>query len=118
MSLSCSCDYEPDSPEEIVYLMPYDFSVLETSRRKRCTSCNELIDIGADCAVIPRFRGALDDIEARIYGDDHTVPLAPHYMCEECAGLAFALAELGFCASLYENQRRLVAEYNAMRKAE
>jgi len=116
MGLSCVCDIEAE-PGEWIYRAPTDFSVLKTSRRQRCTSCRKLIDIGADCGMISRYRIADHWIEEKIYGEFGEIPIAPHYMCEECAGLYFALDDLGFCASLYENQHKLITEYNAMRKS-
>lgn len=109
MPLSCYCDGD----FEEFYEPPEDLSVFVGTRRKRCSSCLKLISIGADVAKFSRWRPPNGYVEERIYGDDGEVPLAPLYHCEECAGLYFALHDLGFvCITLDENMRDLVAEYS------
>ena len=93
--LSCSCDIEDC---EFWYEPPDDFKKLEAKRRKRCCSCNNLIDIGSLCLNFPRFRDSLTDIEERIWGD--TVQLADWHMCEECGEIFLNLQDLGYCLYL------------------
>lgn len=97
MSLSCSCDWDPD-PGEWWYEIPDDYSVLDTKRRQRCaaTGCGCLIDVGATVAKFRRRKVPETDVEVRIYGEDGEIPLADWYLCEECADLWFSLYELGF----------------------
>lgn len=108
MPLSCLCDDE----YAWFYDMPDGYHNLDTSRRKRCASCNTLIEIGAITALFSLWRYPNDDIEARIYGDDGEISLANLYHCEVCADLFFSLYELGFdCISPNENMKLLVREY-------
>ncbi len=110
MSLSCECfdDYD------WYYEAPKDYSILDTSKRKRCVSCNDLIDIKSVCVKFPSFRFARDDVEERIYGSDE-VPMADKYMCEKCGDLYFSLDELGFCVKIGgdETMRDLIEEYQS-----
>ena len=80
--------------------------------RCRCSSCKRIIDTGAIVAKFECFRNSETAMEWKIYADE--VPLAPKYLCEECADLYFSLFELGFeCIGPGENMRELVAEYAA-----
>ena len=112
MSLSCSCDSDGDYAW--FYSTPNDYTTLQTKRRRRCKSCNELIAIGSICTKFEIHRPPQSEVEERIYcGDD--VPLAPMFHCEECADMFFNLNELGFkCISPDEDVRQLVKEYQAV----
>ncbi len=101
MSLSCECDYYDDY--EYYFNPPKDFIKFEQKRRERCCSCSELIEISADCGVFETYE--LDE-----YGDKEIKP--DKFMCEGCAGLYFALEDLGFCMTLGDNMHNLVYEYN------
>jgi len=94
---------------------PRDYSTLATNKRKRCMSCNEMIDIGAIVAKVDRVKIPETDIECKIYGDDGEIPRAPGYLCERCADLCFSLDDLGFCINPHDDMRRLVADYADMR---
>lgn len=110
MGLSCSCgDYDG---EGWFYYQPYDFTVLGGKRRKRCISCEKLIDVGADVVTFERFRHPASELEERIWGDD--IPLANWYMCEECGGLFLSIVATGYCIQLDkgENMRSLIAQMN------
>lgn len=102
MSVACDCsggDYD------WYYIPPKDFQALETSRRKRCYSCRELIELGADCGAFDRVRSPISEVEERIYGEDGEIELAPVFMCEECVGLFWSITELGFCINLEKGER-------------
>lgn len=114
MSLSCSCDFDPE-PGNIVWYAPLDYSELSTPKRKRCCSCESLIDLGAVSARFERYKIAETEIEENIHGEE--VPRAAWYMCEECADLYFSLTELGFCFFIGDNMRELAQEYAAMQVA-
>lgn len=115
MGLSCSCNYDV-SDFDWWWEGYSNFKPLDTSKRKRCTSCKNLIDIGSDAMEFYRYRHPKDDIEERIHGDER-VPLASSYMCEDCAGLYLALDELGYgCLDISEPMKDHVAEYNATRE--
>jgi hypothetical protein len=111
--LSCECDWYPE-PGDVTFWPPRDYSTLETSRRKRCESCNCLIDIGSLVGKFQRYKMPDSDVEIRIYGDgedgEEGVPRADHYLCEPCMDLYYSLEELGFCPQLGD-QRELAKEY-------
>lgn len=100
MSLSCDCNIDC---YDYYFEPPKDFSIFQQHRRKRCCSCNELIEIGADCGKFAIYE--LDE-----YGDQIYKPYK--FMCEECTGLFFALEDLGFCLTLGGDMHHLVEEYN------
>jgi len=104
--LSCDC-YTDDA--EWWYLPPDDFSKLKTTRRRRCASCNELINIGTDCLSFERYCYPRSDIEERIYGDE--VPLANKYLCEKCGEIYLNLTSLGYCYYLGDNLSDYLKEY-------
>ena len=112
MSLSCSCEYDP-APGDIVWEGPENYAPLTTKRSRKCCSCNVRIAVGDLCAEVPRFKVPESDIELRIYGENDK-PLASVYMCEECADLCFSFVDLGYCASPWEDQRDLLADYVEM----
>ncbi|HCY85359.1 MAG TPA: hypothetical protein DHV36_09525 [Desulfobacteraceae bacterium] len=110
MGLSCSCDQEWDG-EGVAAYSPTDFTKLETKRRRRCCSCNQLIDVGASCLEFRRVRLAQDEIEERIYGDDNEISLASKYMCEDCGEIFLNLEDLGYCVDYTECMSAALAEY-------
>jgi len=116
MPLVCSCpDYDDDC--EWYWHSPDDYTMLSGARRKRCSSCGELVDLGAVCISFERTRGPKDDIEEKIHGDDwEAVALAPYYMCEPCGDLYFSFQELGYCVQPDEDMRELVKEYAELHK--
>lgn len=111
MPLGCECDYDGDY--DWYYWAPDDYQHLATTKRKRCSSCKELIDIGAVCTEFTRSREVRTEIERRIYGegDPQAIWLASYWLCEECSDLYFSLSELEFCVSPTDNMRGLVREY-------
>ena len=112
MSLSCSCDeWEGDGWS---WVSDDDFRKFEGKKRKRCCSCKELINIGADCIRFVRFRMAQDDIELRIYGDGNEIYIAPWFMCESCGEIFLNLESLGYCINLCDRMDDLLAEYHEM----
>lgn len=104
MSLSCECydDYD------WFYNGPDDYSIFNRKRRKRCTSCRQLIDIGALCTEFECWRPPNHEIEETIHGD--AVYIANQYLCEKCSDIYFSLEELGFCVVLGSMQD-LLDEY-------
>lgn len=118
MPLSCDCGLD-DLDVAWYYWPPNDYSIMPQRRaRKRCVSCDELIDHGATVAEFHRSRFANGDYEESRFGegDPEAVTLASVYLCERCADLYFSLDDLGFCVSPYEDQRELVREYAAMQR--
>lgn len=99
MSVSCSCG---DFDHDWFYEAPQTWTQLNTSKRKRCFSCNTLMDIGSDVGCFGQWRPPRTDIEERIYGDE--VPMANFYMCETCVGLFWSMIDLGFCVSLNKGE--------------
>ena len=105
--LNCSCaDWEGDA---WCYIPPYDFTNLNTSKRKRCCSCKKMVDKNATCLKFERFRPATSDIEERIHGGD--VDLAPWYMCEWCGEMYLNLDALGYCHMLGDSMVETMHEY-------
>lgn len=110
MSLSCSCNEDYDFAW--YYWPANDFTTLMTSKRKRCKSCNKLIDIENICLEFKRFRYPKNEIEERIYGcDDIEIPLASFYHCEDCGEQYLNLSELKFCVNIADNMFDLLKEY-------
>lgn len=114
MGLSCDCgDYDGDE----WWWCPNAYSTLDTKRRRRCVSCDDLIAVGAIVAKFTRGRVPNSLIEERIHGEEE-VPLAPWFMCERCADLYFSLSDLGYCVSPMDDMRDLVKEYAAIKEEE
>ena len=116
MSLSCDCNWG-DADCDSYYYWPEDYSTLQTTRRKRCQSCNLLIDINSICSEFIRYRYPITDIELRIYDYDDAaeVWLASQYHCEHCADLWFTFHELGYdCIELDDNMNELLKEYQCL----
>ena len=110
MSLSCSCDADYDV--EWFYIPPSDYSVLTSRRRKRCSSCHNLIDIGATIASFSCYRPPRTFVEENIYGEGGEIDMADKILCETCADIYFSLYELGFeCIAPVDNMRQLLKEY-------
>jgi len=108
--LSCSCgEWEG---EGIAYEPPNDFTVLETSKRKRCTSCKKLIDIGSSVLPFGRFRAPQTDIEVDIYGDDGEIRLCNHYLCETCGEIYLNLETIGYCVDPENDMTEYLSEYH------
>ncbi len=107
MSLACECDMDCDW----YYTAPKDFTELTTSKRQRCCSCRNLIDVGAISLTFESWRNPRDEIEKRIYGEDGEVPMANKYMCESCGDIYFNLTALDFCVNLGDSMKYLMIEY-------
>ncbi|MBC8441015.1 MAG: hypothetical protein H8D87_15195 [Deltaproteobacteria bacterium] len=125
MGLSCICnfDYDPD-PGQWEYwfnLNTIDFEGLNTSKRKRCCSCNELIDIGSICIKYQRARHPWNEIEARISGvdwenfEEPSIPISDHYHCEKCGEIYLNLIGLGYnCLMPNEDMKKSLKEYHEL----
>lgn len=109
MSLSCSCvDYDGE-PGTWAYYHPEDFTILETKRRKRCSSCKELIGIGSECLEFRRIRAPYTEIEENISGTE--IPIASLFMCEKCGEIWLNLTAAGYCLTPEDNMERDLKEY-------
>jgi len=106
MMLSCSCAYDDGG---WYYYSTDKFNTLNSTRRKRCCSCNELIDIGSQCVEFDRYRSPYSDIEERIWGDE--VGLASWYMCEKCGEIYLNLSSIGYCIMLGNNIKEDLEDY-------
>jgi len=112
MSLSCSCPDYDEADAEWFYSCDEDFSVFSGKRRKRCSSCKELIEIGATCLRFTRTRGPRSDYEINRFGESvEAIVLASLYHCEECGEKYMNLHALGFCIAPDENVADLMVEY-------
>ena len=116
MPLSCGCDIEYEPGMTICY-PGEDFEPLQTTRRQRCQSCKELINIGDFSVRFEIFKVPEYQVEIDIYGEDGEIPRAPRYLCEECGEIDFNLKELGFeCIWVGEDMRELLKEYRRIYK--
>ncbi len=109
--MGLSCNFSDDGDCAWYFTPPNDISILASNKRKRCTSCKELISIGDASYKFERFRYAQNEIEDRIYGDGTEIPLASWYMCEKCGDQYMNLEALGFCVDITENMFKLLEEY-------
>jgi len=109
--LSCSIPDVDDA--DWFFSTPIDFIRLETGRRKRCRSCNVLIELGACCIKFERFRYPVTDIEEKIYGEDGEIELGTYYHCEKCGEQYFNLDALGFCLDPEDNMLDCLKEYKS-----
>jgi len=107
MSLSCECDFNGEG----WFWTDAKETTLISKRRKRCCSCNTLIELNAITVEFNRARFPATEVEEKIYGDDGEITLASRYMCETCGDLFWSLEALGFCIYLGDDMRKLVKEY-------
>ena len=107
--LSCECREWDGEKGTWAFESPDNFSTLETKRRKRCSSCVELIDIGADCLKFWRVRAPYTDIEERIKGEEISMP--PLYMCEKCGEIYLNLEAIGYCFAPTDGMKESLATY-------
>lgn len=115
MGLSCECNTDDyDYGDGWYWMKPGGYTELKTTRRKRCCSCQKLIDLNSTVIEFERFRSTHTEIEERIWGDG--IPLCYWYMCECCSDLFFSLDELGYCISLGDSMKELVKEYQEIKK--
>ena len=106
MGLSCSTDGD----WSWYYTPPEDYTKLQSKKRKRCSSCKALIDIGAPVLEFEIWRDPKTDIEERISGSE--VYMAPKYHCESCGDQFMNLSALGFCPDPSENMLDLLKQYH------
>ena len=111
MSLSCTCHDYDGEPGTWAFYPPDDFTTLQTNRRKRCSSCGDLINIGAECLIFPRTRCPNDDIEEKIHGDGAEIPISSLYMCAECGEIYLNLEAAGYCLSPVDDMFDNLCEY-------
>ena len=108
--LSCSCleDYDGD-PGSWWYYPPEDFVKFSEKKRKRCKSCNKLIDIGSDCLEFKRERSSYTEIEQRIKGDE--ISISTYFMCASCGEIYLNLSAVGYCLSPVDGMPECLNEY-------
>ena len=111
MTLSCTCGDWDGEPGTWAYYPPKDFSILKTTRRKRCKSCNGLIDLGATCLEFPRIRAPYEGVEEKIYGECGEIPIASYFMCEACGEIWLNLSDLGYCMQPRDDMREALKDY-------
>lgn len=121
--LSCSCDYEYEAEYGMwLYMGEHSWFVpLDASRRKRCCSCGELIDIGSLCIKHPRYRYPYSEIEAAIVGADPEmceeppIRISDHIQCEPCGEIWLNLTDIGYeCLSPMESMVASLKEYHEL----
>ena len=105
MSLSCRCNND----YEWYYYPPDDFTSFNHLRRKRCVSCNNLINYDAVCLQFDCYRDARDDYEESRFGDE--VEMASKYMCSKCGEIFLNLTDIGYCHNLGDNIKEDLDDY-------
>lgn len=114
--LECTCGDIDIDDYAWIYYNPSDFSTLNSKRRKRCSSCKKLIDIGSIVLEFERYRRAKDEIEERCKGDE--VAIAPYYLCEKCGEIFFNLSDAGFCLDIENDMNEYMSEYLCMNRGD
>lgn len=114
MSLTCGYNELELEPGQTVYYYPKDFEKLEGKRRKRCTSCNKMIDIGSFVVPVYWFKVPENDIEINIYGEDGEIPRATTYLCETCGEIHLNLLDLGYHVYYNDDMRQALKDYHAI----
>lgn len=110
--LSCDCDFDK-SDFDSWYMNPDDFSTLCSTRRKRCVSCAQLIDVGTTILEFECYRRPYNRIEERCKGEE--IRTASSYMCEECGDIFMNLIAVGFCLNIYEGSMQCaLQEYHEL----
>lgn len=114
MGLSCECYFDATTDDyDWIWHLPHDFQPWPYKRGRRCQSCGKMVRSGDDCGIIHRFR-APTNFEYERLGIDGDVEIGSYVWCEECAGLAFSLADLGYCFDCESDMRELVREHAQM----
>lgn len=92
--------------------MPDDFVRYQRPRRKRCSSCRRLINIGEDCLEFTRERTAYTEIEERICGEE--IPMASLFMCEKCGEIYLNLEDIGYCLNPLDSMADCLRHYHEL----
>jgi len=94
--------------------MDVEFRPFDRSRRKRCVSCNALIDHGADCLEFKRMQYPQNEVQAKIYGDwDVEITLPSYFICETCGEIYLNLWALGYeCMNPQNGMQKYLDEYH------
>lgn len=96
MALSCNCDFEPE-PGDWYWYPPEDFTRMPVlKRRKKCVSCNSILEPKSLVLRFNRCKIPDTDVECKIYGVDGEIPLAAWYLCERCGEIWLNLADIGY----------------------
>lgn len=112
--MSLSCNNNEWDGEGVAWYSPSNFSTLKTSKRKRCSSCKQLIDVGSECLEFQRFRAPKTYIEEKILGEDAEIELASWYMCEICGEQFLNLEQYGYCIDITDNMLDLLKEHREL----
>lgn len=107
--LTCSCPEPRGDPGEWWYFPPDDFTMLQTKRGRRCSSCKNLIDKGMECLEFKRERFPYTDIEEDICGEE--ISMSSLYMCDKCGEIFMNLTDIGYCLSPTDNMAENLYEY-------
>ena len=96
--LSCDCSDEW-SGEGWCWFVPYDFTIYNKKRGKRCCSCKKIIIHKDDtCVEFTRMREPYTEIEEKISGEE--IDIASLFMCERCGEIFLNLTEIGYCLDI------------------
>jgi hypothetical protein len=112
--LSCSCGLDPDDSERWYAVEGWTSLMAQgAKRRRRCSSCKELIDINAECLMFSNRRMP-NETEEDIFGEDAEIDMAPSWHCEKCGEIFEGLDDAGFC--FYINKDNMVDAMKAYHK--
>jgi hypothetical protein len=118
MSLTCGFNELELEPGQVAYYYPEDFEILNTKRRRKCTSCGELIEIGSFVVPVHWFKVPYHEIEVNIYGEDGEIPRASTYLCETCGEIHLNLLDLGYHVNYDDDMRVALGDYHKTVKAQ
>lgn len=116
MPLICECGFDFD--ESVVgdcyryYTGSSDYKSPPEGRRKRCSSCGELINHDELTIEHYRARTTKSEIESRIHGEEGEIPIGSHYTCEKCSDIFLSLSELGYCVLACEHMETVLSDYH------
>jgi hypothetical protein len=110
LSSTCPDEFYGD-PGEWWYFPPEpdDLKPFTGKRRKRCSSCKSLIDIGEESLEFKRERAPYTELEEDISGCE--IPMASLFFCERCSEIYLNLTDVGYCFSPKDDMNEALNEY-------
>ena len=110
--LSCTCNESIyGDPGEWWYFPPdaEDMKPFQGKRRKRCSSCKTLIEIGEDSLEFKRERSPWTELEEDINGCE--IPISSMFFCEKCSEIYLNLTAAGYCFGPQDNTGDALMDY-------
>jgi hypothetical protein len=94
MELSCSCGAD-DCDRWYTVEGWTTLKAQGAKRRRRCSSCKTLIDIGAECLMFSNEKR--DGEKEDIFGEYASISMAPSWYCAKCGEIFENLEDIGYC---------------------